>query len=72
MSTPDLEELAAFRERYLRMPARQAELIAKCRSNGRTWAQIADVLGMTQHGAIKASKPSPLPAGRPKKEPASD
>lgn len=67
MADDDLEDLAAFRKRMLGMPQRQAELIATCRANGRTWPQIAEVLGMTVHGAIKAANPSTTPAGRPKK-----
>lgn len=34
----------------------RAQLILQARADGHTWQQIADVLGMTQHGAIKASK----------------
>ena len=36
--------------------ARRASLILDARAAGHTWQQIADVLGMTVHGAIKASK----------------
>lgn len=62
----DLETLASFRARYLAMPQRQADLIAECRAKGRTWAQIGEALGMTQHGAIRASKPTGNPQGWPK------
>lgn len=36
--------------------AERAQLILDARAAGHPWQQIADVLGMTVHGAIKASK----------------
>lgn len=36
--------------------AERARLILVARAAGHPWQQIADVLGMTVHGAIKASK----------------
>ena len=36
--------------------AERARLILRARSAGHTWREIAVVLGMTVHGAIKASK----------------
>ncbi|MGV9193187.1 hypothetical protein ACQ143_02450 [Microbacterium sp. MC2] len=36
--------------------AQRAQLILDARRDGHTWGQIAAVLGMTVHGAIKASK----------------
>lgn len=39
-----------------RLYADRARLILDARAAGRTWQQIADTLGMTVHGAIKASK----------------
>lgn len=34
--------------------AARTELVAKARSEGHTWREIAELLGMTQHGLIKA------------------
>jgi DNA-directed RNA polymerase specialized sigma24 family protein len=61
-----LETLHAFNERMKTMPARRAVLIEEAREAGHTWREIADVMGITEHGAIKASKPSAA-RGRPKK-----
>ena len=36
--------------------AARARLIREARLEGYTWPQIADALGMTVHGAIKASR----------------
>lgn len=57
MSLDDLtrvhEDLSsAVRDLY----AARARLILEARSDGHTWPQIADALGMTVHGAIKASR----------------
>lgn len=41
-----------------RLYADRARLILDARDAGHTWQQIADALGMTVHGAIKASKMS--------------
>lgn len=42
-----------------RLYADRAALILAARDAGHTWQQIAEVLGMTVHGAIKASKMTP-------------
>lgn len=39
--------------------AERARLILDAREAGHTWQQIADVLGMTVHGTIKASRMGP-------------
>jgi hypothetical protein len=39
-----------------RLYAQRAQLILDARAAGHTWQEIADVLGMTVHGAIKASR----------------
>lgn len=36
--------------------AHRAQLILEARAAGHTWQQIAEVLEMTVHGAIKASR----------------
>ena len=36
--------------------AARARLILEARADGHTWPEIAEVLGMTVHGAIKASR----------------
>lgn len=36
--------------------AERARVIRETKADGATWPQIAAVLGMTVHGAIKASK----------------
>ena len=66
MQDHTLTDLHAYNERMKKMPARRAELITEARNAGHTWAEIADTLAMTVHGAIKASKPS-NPRGRPSK-----
>lgn len=33
---------------------KRTELVAKARGEGHTWREIAELLGMTQHGLIKA------------------
>ncbi len=54
MSEP-LEALREFNERMQAMPAERAQLINAARAD-HTWREIAAVLGMTEHGVIKASK----------------
>jgi len=56
MTDDTLDILHSFNERLNRMPSRRAELIAEAREAGHTWREIAQALGMTEHGAIKASK----------------
>jgi DNA-directed RNA polymerase specialized sigma24 family protein len=63
-----LDDLEAFNARMAKMPARRAELILEARAAQHTWPEIAERLGMTVHGAIRASRPSG-PQGRPKAEP---
>ena len=56
MADDTIDILKSYNERMQRMPSRRAELIAEAREAGHTWREIAGVLGMTEHGAIKASK----------------
>jgi hypothetical protein len=35
---------------------KRADLVATARSEGHTWRELAAVLGMTEHGLIKAAK----------------
>lgn len=57
MSLDDLARAhAALSAAVDRLYADRAQLIRDARAAGHTWQQIADVLGMTVHGAIKASK----------------
>lgn len=51
-----LDILKSYNERMRRMPSRRAELIREAREAKHTWREIADALGMTVHGAIKASE----------------
>ncbi|RFA09030.1 hypothetical protein B7R54_07180 [Subtercola boreus] len=62
-----MTSLRAFNDRTAAMPARRASLIADARESGATWRQIGDTLSMTEHGAIKASRPA-APRGRPRQE----
>lgn len=64
--TTKLEELAALQARIEALPNQRAKLINDCRAEHHTWREIAETLGMTEHGAIKAAKPA-QPRGRPKK-----
>lgn len=60
MSLDDLARShAALSASAERLYADRARLILDARGAGHTWQQIADVLGMTVHGAIKASKMGP-------------
>lgn len=61
-----IEDLKAMQARIEALPNERAELILQARQEGKTWRVIADALGMTEHGAIKASKPSQQ-RGRPTK-----
>ncbi|WP_147039405.1 hypothetical protein [Microbacterium aerolatum] len=57
MSLDDLARAhAELSQRVNSLYADRAALILDARAEGHTWQQIADVLGMTPHGAIKASK----------------
>jgi len=56
MTDETLSILHSFNQRMARMPSRRAELIAEAREAGHTWREIAQELGMTEHGAIKAAK----------------
>ena len=60
-----LSTLHSYNERMKTQRNRRAELILEARTAGHTWREIAETLGMTEHGAIKASKPS-APRGRPR------
>jgi len=62
-----LKDLKALNQRINTLPTRRAELINQARQEGHTWRTIAETLGMTEHGAIKASKPAE-PRGRPRIE----
>ena len=50
-----LEELRELATLQAEFPGRRAELVGKARAQGVTWRQIAEILGMTQHGLIKAN-----------------
>jgi hypothetical protein len=57
MSLADLARAhAALAASVQDLYARRAGLILAARAQGHTWPQIADALGMTVHGAIKASR----------------
>lgn len=49
----DLEEIAAYQRN---LPTVRAEAVAAARAAGMTWREIASILGMTEHGVIKAHK----------------
>ena len=66
MTDDTLAILTSFNDRLQKMPARRAELILEARALDYSWRQIAEALSMTEHGAIKASKPA-APRGRPRK-----
>ena len=66
MTDDTLAILTSFNDRLQKMPARRADLILEARALDYSWRQIAEALGMTEHGAIKASKPAAL-RGRPRK-----
>jgi propanediol dehydratase small subunit len=51
-----LETLRVLQELMNEMPARRAELIAEARAAGHSWPKIAEALGMTHPGAMKAAK----------------
>lgn len=51
-----MDELAALVEEQRSFPLRRGEVIHRARAEGVTWERIAEVLGMTPHGAIKAHK----------------
>jgi hypothetical protein len=51
-----LETLHAFQERMNAMPKRRAQLIEEARKAGHSWPKIAEALGMTHPGAMKAAK----------------
>ena len=53
---PACERLAELRAEHETFPARRAAVVEEARSEGMTWLEIADLLGMTQHGLIKAQK----------------
>lgn len=57
-----LEDLASAHRRLSAevadLYAQRAALIQRARADGHTWAEIADALDMTTHGAIKASRMS--------------
>lgn len=48
------ERLRALRKEQETYPTRRAAVVAAARAHGLTWREIADILGMTQHGLIKA------------------
>lgn len=49
----DLERVAAFQHN---MSSVRAEAVDAARKAGITWREIAAILGMTEHGLIKADK----------------
>lgn len=56
MTDDKLDILHSFNERLRNMPTRRGELIREAREAGYTWRAIADSMGMTEHGAIKAAQ----------------
>ncbi|CAN5423431.1 hypothetical protein BH09ACT9_BH09ACT9_00520 [soil metagenome] len=60
-----LDELAKLNSRLAQLQTRRRELINEAKAQGATWRQIGEALGMTEHGAIKASKAAGR-VGRPK------
>jgi len=57
MSLDDLARAHADLDRAVsELYADRARLIREARAAGHTWPEIAAVLGMTVHGAIKASR----------------
>jgi len=48
------EQLRALRAEHESYPARRAVLVEQARAEGMTWLEIANALGMTQHGLIKS------------------
>lgn len=49
----ELRKLADGQSTYL---DRRSTLIAKARTEGHTWRELADIFGVGQHGLIKADK----------------
>lgn len=57
MSLEDLADAHAALNGAMRtLYSDRARLIRAARTDGHTWREIADTLGMTVHGAIKASR----------------
>lgn len=54
-----LRAIAAEQEVAKSIPARRTALVEKARGEGMTWHEAATILGMTQHGLIKAATKSP-------------
>ena len=59
-----LRALAAEQEAAKTIPARRTAIVDKARAEGMTWHEAATLLGMTQHGLIKASKAPRTPTTR--------
>ncbi|WP_146078991.1 hypothetical protein [Rathayibacter sp. AY1E6] len=49
-------ELLTLAEEQRTLPERRGALVERARAEGMTWREIADLLGMTEHGLIKAAK----------------
>ncbi len=49
-------KLAEIADLQTALPARRAEAVAEARAAGLYWSEIAGILGMTEHGLIKADK----------------
>lgn len=49
-------ELAAIATLQSELPARRAAAVQRAREAEMTWREIALILGMTEHGLIKAAK----------------
>lgn len=49
-------ELEAIATQQAELPTRRAEAVQRAREEGMTWREIALILGMTEHGLIKAAK----------------
>lgn len=50
------ENLKVIAENQRQLPELRREWVTNGREAGMTWREIAGILGMTEHGLIKASK----------------
>jgi len=52
----DIEQIRERLKLTRELTDQRPELVKQARDAGMTWLEIADILGMTQHGLIKAAK----------------